>query len=133
MATQPTRENILQAIQQYGEDGQHFQSREIREQLQIGSTDTNAAAAIHNLIKSLERDGIIEEVPTGRKRNKFFRLSTPHSKANTPTVEAPALLQRGAKPAPDRLTRMEQRLASLDSKMDQVLEALGLKQPQRRI
>lgn len=66
--------DVLRSIRKYGPRGAHFQSRDLRTSLGIGPSDTDTASRLHNQLRALERDGVIEEVPGNRKRNKYFRV-----------------------------------------------------------
>ena len=127
-----TQDDVIRTVALLGERGKQFQSRQVRKQLRVSPTDRNATSRVHNILRSLEREQVIEIVPGDRKRNKYYCVKNDVLLRTAPPVNgsvgtAPA----GPQPlgAADRLTRMEallssldQRLAGLDAKVSRLLE-----------
>ncbi len=113
-------EDVGRIVQELGGAGRRFQSSQVRKHLHIPPTDRPATARVHNLLRSLERDKVIEVVPGARKRNRFYRLVSALSDGVAVATGGSQRATSGATPATgaaDRLTRMEQLLASLDERL----------------
>ena len=122
-----TRQAVKEAINALaGTDGnRQFQSRLVRKTLKIDAKDRLSTARIHNIMKSMERDGEIEEVPSDRKRNKFFRIRRKFDDSSNPTDVAEIVNKAESRmSAPDRLTRIEQTLQSLEQRVSGIEGAL---------
>ena len=126
-----TKLAVARKIRSLGVRGAHFQVGQLREQLVIDGADKNKRARMHNHLKSLERDGIVEVVPGDRKRNRYYRIKDDVALRSL-LATRPASGNgepRPAGPAADRLARIEasihtveERLDHMDGKLDELLE-----------
>jgi hypothetical protein len=115
------RTEVAKQILRAGASGAMFQTREIREGLNVGSQDSRAVAAVHNHFKALHSEGLLEQVSNDRTRNRYFRISDePKLRlvANRGIQAAP----EPAKPSggPERLLRVEAAIENLNERMDQL-------------
>ncbi len=126
MAISP--DDVMKTINLLGEQGKRFQSRQVRKHLRVTPTDRNATSRVHNLLRSLERDGVVEVVPGNRKRNKYYRLSAGSQVAGSPTpppTASPTAATLTPSGSTDRLTRMETLLASMDQRLAGLESQIG--------
>ncbi|HEX3552722.1 MAG TPA: hypothetical protein VIA62_05795 [Thermoanaerobaculia bacterium] len=129
-----TREQVERTVRQRYGEGQRFQSREVREKLGILGSDRDGISRLHNYLKAMEKDGVIQKIPSDQKRNQFFRLSV--VEAQIPPTSGRVVLKETTPKMPqtvsdrpiDRLGRMEdtllamqQRLSSIENKLDKAL------------
>jgi hypothetical protein len=116
--------DFLRKVKQVGARGAHFQFREVRDALGLDAADKNANSQLHNFLKSLIREEIVDVVPSpGRKRNKYFRVADEEKLRQRLGVRAPAPNGEGRAPAGlgspgDRLARIEASLQSVIERLD---------------
>ncbi len=125
-----TKSDILRKIKQLGANGAHFLSREIRESLglDVGPVHKNERARLHNILKGLVNEKIIEEVPGGRRRNKYFRIANEEKLKlrvqngfRHPSSPVQNDSSRSGGSGADRLNRIEEHINALNEKMDQLI------------
>ena len=133
-----TREQVEGTIRKWYGEGQQFQSRGVRQKLDIKGDDRDGIARLHNYLKAMEKDNFIQRVPGDQKRNQFYTLALvePHSHPLPAPNQVDAVPKESAwnKPQPanawliDRLGRIEdmllatqQRLNSIENKLDKSL------------
>jgi hypothetical protein len=120
------RTTVCRAIKKLGNSGRHFQSRDVREQLGIKTSDRRNVARIHNLFKSLKAERIVGEVEGGeRKRHKYFKVLDPERlRQLTPWGVAAASDSEGRPsvgiPLVETLTRIESVIQTLDERSERL-------------
>src|SRR6185437_6258298 len=67
---------IVRAIQALGVRGAPFQFQALREKLGIEASETVRSAYTHNLLKEFLKQGVLEIVPGGRQRNRYYRIKS---------------------------------------------------------
>ena len=133
-----TRDQVDRIVRQRYGDGQMFQSREVREKLGLLGSDRDGVSRLHNHLKAMEKDGVIQRVPGEQKRNQSFRLNLIRPEiVPMPSQTFPVRVDVASKDPEtvsnrpiDRLGRMEdtllaiqQRLAFIENKLDKALMA----------
>ena len=122
-------EDVRHAMQQVGANGAQFQFKDVREKLGVSASERNEVARIFNAFKSMEESGEIQEVPTGRKRNRIYKsVATTSTSAADRQWDAHSSQDVDRDNAPDRLTRMEKRLEGIERSLIRIgrrLQELG--------
>jgi len=105
-----------------GNQGALFQRREVRDAVGVASDDKSRGTAVYNVLNRLEKDGALEEVPSGRARNRYFMISDESRLRKAISVGRPsvAMASNGKLPVvPERLIRIESAVQDIQQRMDQ--------------
>jgi hypothetical protein len=119
-----TRAQLMDAmVKLAGEGSGRFQSRDLRRVMGVEASDRTASAALHNLLRALNKEGVIAVAPGDRRRNRYYRL-VQSSEVDEPRVDN-QVVKRAASSAPDRLTRIETALERIEQRLTRVEGNLG--------
>lgn len=127
---------VLEALRQLGDHGGVFQYRHLRESVGVDPSNRNAHSNLWVYFNSLAKNGILEEVPSGRKRNRDYRLKNTerlnemlNSQSRMPTDgNGQAHITHGG--AADKISRIENkidkmliRIDAVEAKLDKLIGA----------
>ena len=123
------RKKITQKIRQIGARGAHFQSRQVREVLGVEVSERNKTAKIHNTLKALVADDILEVIPGPRKRNRYYRVKDEDRLGREFLQPQPASTNGPTSPgaASDRLARIENAVTHLAERTEDGLEEIQVR------
>ena len=124
------QEEVAKKIRQLGVSDRHFQLRQVREGLGVPASSRNEGARISGIFHGLEKEGAIEQVPSNRKRNRYYRIvdeeklrgrawSRPSTGNGNAAIASPA-----GSPG-DRLARIEHDIRNISDRIDQLDDKVG--------
>jgi len=120
------KREVIRKMKQIGARGRHYQFRELREALGLSATERNNTANLYNFHKSLINDGIVEELPGERERNKYYVIKD-DMRLNGLVRSGPADSNGEPRSGPAGLARIESKLLAIEQTLDERLGQLEQK------